>query len=139
MADPPSPQVGDVIYGQPLKGFLCDYIGWIFLFLSCRHKNDYIVHTKYLGKNYSSNSDSWIGKQYFSGKCTPFCLFALLLKEDQNSIFYQEIKNTMRFAKKIWDQKFNQNSIEWFAAKKTLWHKWMELMKLIASMSRNHT
>ena len=33
-----------------LRGFLDDYIGWMFLFLSCRHKNDYIVHTKYLRK-----------------------------------------------------------------------------------------
>ena len=89
-----------------LRGFLDDYIGWMFLLLSCRHKNDYIVHTKYLRKNYSSNSDSWIGIQYLSGKCTPFYLLALLLKEDQNSIFYKEIENTMRFAKKIWDQKF---------------------------------
>ena len=103
---------------SPLRGFLGDYIGWIFLFFSCRHKNDYIVHTKYLGKNYSSNSDSWIGNQYFSGKCTPFCLFALLLKEDQNSIFYQEIKNTMRFAKKIWHQKFNQKFYRMICSKK---------------------
>ena len=116
-----------------LRGFLDDYIGLMFLFLSCRHKNDYIVHTKYLRKNYSSNSDSWIGIQYLSGKCTPFCLLVLLLKEDQNSIFYQEIKRTMRFATKIWDQKFNQTSIEWFAAKKPFgtnewnWWNWLPL------------
>ena len=122
----------DVLYGKSL------IINFLNKLLKKRTAIVYILNT-YLGKNYSSNSDSWIGIQYLSGKCTPFCLLVLLLKEDQNSIFYQEIKGTMRFAKKIWDQKFNQNSIEWFAAKKTLWHKWMELMKLIASMSRNHT